>query len=259
MFPEANEFMPSRPAPLDGAPGGQGAPEFKITAPLEIRAWLKQLCEAGAVLNLSSADGTTYSSRIWGYDSDRRVLTLAADPNDSRLHSLTESNEITAVGYLENVKLQFEMGSLMLIRNGKQSVLQAPYPHELYRFQRRGSFRVKPLLSHTPTAYFTHPDWPQTSLALRVLDVSVGGCALFMPLDTPPVQPGTVLKHVRLELDADTRMLVDLRIQYVAALNPDSQGVRLGLEMTSMSPEVERLLIRFVDQTQRRRRMLAKG
>lgn len=251
-------FAPPLP-PEDGF--GSPAPaqrEFRITSEVEIRALLKQLCDRAAPIMMSGSDGSSYQSRIWSIDSQKNVVAFAADPHDSRLQALTESNEITAVGFLESVKVQFDVYSLMLVHNGKQSALHSNYPREVYRFQRRNSFRVKPLLSSSPVARFRHPDDPELQLDLRLLDVSVGGCALFMPQGIPPLQPGVVIDPVRIELDADTRVLVKLRLQHVTSFNPDSQGVRLGMEMIHMSADVERTLIRFVDQTQRRRRYLAK-
>lgn len=256
-MPESG-FAHTRPA--DDGPGpSPGLPrEFRVTSDIEIRALLKQLCDRAAPIMMSGSDGSSYQTRIWSIDSQKNVVAFAADPNDSRLQALTESNEITAVGYLESVKVQFDVYSVMLVHNGKQSALHSDYPRELYRFQRRNSFRVKPLLSSSPVARFRHPDDPELQLDLRLLDVSVGGCALFMPQDCPPLQPGVVIDPVRIELDSDTRLLVTLRLQHVTSFNPDSHGVRLGMEMINMSADVERTLIRFVDQTQRRRRYLAK-
>ena len=34
---------------------------------------------------------------------------------------------------------------------------------------------------------------PEMALTLRVLDLSLGGCALWCPADVPPLQPGTRL------------------------------------------------------------------
>jgi c-di-GMP-binding flagellar brake protein YcgR len=254
------DSTPPGQSAVNAAPshGNAATDDFRITTEVEIRGYLKQLCDEGALMTLTSADGESYTSRIWTFDSHSNVVSFAADPHDSRLQALTESDEVTAVGYLSSVKLQFDLGNLMLVRNGKQSALHARFPKEIFRFQRRGNFRVRPVLPNYPVARFFHPNNPELPLALRVLDVSVGGCALFMPNDVEPILPGIDIEHVRIELDADTRILVKLRMHHITAINPESKGVRLGTEMLNMSAEVERILIRFVDQTQRRRRFLAR-
>jgi c-di-GMP-binding flagellar brake protein YcgR len=46
---------------------------------------------------------------------------------------------------------------------------------------------------------------PEIRMDLRVLDVSIGGCALFLPSDLPMVEPGIQVRGVQMALDPDTR------------------------------------------------------
>ena len=108
-----------------------------------------------------------------------------------------------------------------------------------------------------PVVRLRHPMIPDMQLALRVLDVSIGGCALFLPNDVPTLDPGVLMNGVVMDLDADTRVHTGLRLQHVTSLNPESGGVRLGCEMVSPGHEGLRALQRYIDQTQKRRRMLA--
>ena len=95
------------------------------------------------------------------------------------------------------------------------------------------------------------------ALSLRVLDVSIGGCALFLPNDVPPLQPGVTINNVQIDLDVDTRITTALRLQHVTSIQPDSKGVRLGCEMVNPASDVLRGLQRYIDQTQKRQRMLS--
>jgi c-di-GMP-binding flagellar brake protein YcgR len=135
-------------------------------------------------------------------------------------------------------------------------VLRCAYPRELFRFQRRGAYRVRPLPRSSPTARLRHTDIAEMQLALRVLDVSIGGCALFLPDDVPAMQLGGVMNRVEITLDDDTGFHVDLRLQHVTSLNAESRGVRLGCEFVNPDPGVLRGLQRFIDQTQKRTRLL---
>jgi hypothetical protein len=65
------------------------------------------------------------------------------------------------------------------------------------------------------------------------------------------------VNRVAIDLDAETRFVVDLRILHVSSLNTESKGARLGCEFVRAGADVERLLQRFIDQTQKRRRMMA--
>jgi len=89
-----------------------------------------------------------------------------------------------------------------------------------------------------------------------VLDVSIGGCALFLPEDVPMLEPGVLLNGVDLDLDADTHIVAPLRLQHVTSLHLEARGVRLGCELVNASNESLRALQRYIDQTQKRRRLM---
>ena len=161
------------------------------------------------------------------------------------------------VGYLESVKVQFDVQNLMLVHGNKASVLSCPFPREMFRFQRRNAFRVRPLMRAAPVARIRHPDMTDTEFALRVIDISIGGCALFLPVDVPAMNAGVVLQNVRIELDDDTRLDVNLRLQHVTSLNAEARGVRLGLEFVRPGGDALRTLQRFIDLTQKRGKLMA--
>ena len=95
-----------------------------------------------------------------------------------------------------------------------------------------------------------------------MLDVSIGGCALWLPADVPPLQPGTHLGALHVELDADTHFAVPASLQHVTAIGSgqgDGSGVRVGCAWTHLPGPSERLLQRWIDRTQQRHRLLQKG
>jgi c-di-GMP-binding flagellar brake protein YcgR len=185
------------------------------------------------------------------------MLSFSMLPDEPQLAAIVESDEATVVGYLDSVKLQFDVHDLVLVHRGREQALNGALPRELFRFQRRSAFRVQPLLRTAPVARLHHPMIPDMQLALRVLDVSIGGCALFLPNDVPPVDPGVLLNGVVIDLDAHTRVHTGLQLQHVTSINPESGGVRLGCEMVAPGHDGLRALQRYIDQTQKRRRMLA--
>jgi c-di-GMP-binding flagellar brake protein YcgR len=183
-------------------------------------------------------------------------MTLAADANDPRLQQLLDADEVVVVCYLDSIKLQFDVNDLVVVHRGRDTALNAAFPRELFRFQRRNGFRVQPMLRTTPVARLRHPMIPDMQLSLRVLDVSIGGCALFLPNDVPALDPGVLMNGAQIDLDADTRVMCSLRLQHVTSINPESRGVRLGCEMVNAGSDGLRALQRYIDQTQKRRRLL---
>lgn len=233
-----------------------GLADFRIDSPAEILSVLKSLQGGNVLVNLNGSDGAAYTTTLWAVDPDRGMLSFSADEHSSQVQQLVEAEEAVAVAYLDSIKLQFDVSGLLLVHGGKTCALSCALPRVLYRFQRRSGYRVRPILRNTPVAKVRHPMIPDMALSLRVLDVSIGGCALFLPDDVPPLQPGVVLNGVQIELGLDTRLTTSLRLQHVTSLNQEAKGVRLGCEIVDPSADTLRSLQRYINQTQRRARAL---
>jgi c-di-GMP-binding flagellar brake protein YcgR len=194
---------------------------------------------------------------VWAVDAGQERLSFSADPGLPQLARLIEADEAVAVAYLESVKLQFDIQGLVLVRGAHSCALQSRLPDEIYRFQRRNAYRVRPHGRQEPVARFAHPSLPEMQLALRMIDISIGGCALWLPHDVPTLQAGTRLGEVTLELDQDTRFVAAVTLQHLTALGLGERGVRVGCEWLALPGSAERTLQRWIDQTQKRRRMLS--
>jgi flagellar brake protein len=244
------------PMPLDALGAGpSGLDEFRITRPSEIGAMLKLLVDGNVQLNLNASD---VSATLWSADLTRASIGFSVNPDDPALHTLVACQEAVIVGYLDSVKLQFDASNLVLVRGNRSCILNCGWPREMFRFQRRGAFRVRPLLRSTPTARFRFGGGAaEREFALRVLDVSIGGCALFLPAEMPAIDPGSLLAQVQIDLDADTRFDVTLRLQHVTTINAEAKGMRLGCEFVRADGTLQRTLQRFIDLTQKRGKLLA--
>jgi c-di-GMP-binding flagellar brake protein YcgR len=249
--------MDTLPMPLDELAATHGGlTEFRLTSPLEIAAVLQRMCNDNVSLNLNAPNGAACSVHLWTVDRGRATISFSADADDPQLQAVLQNDEAVVVCYLDNVKLQFDVHDLVLVRSGLTSALKCDMPKEMFRFQRRESFRVRPILRNSPVARLRHPMIPEMQLCLRILDVSIGGCALFLPDDVPPLTPGVTLHGVLLELDQDTRLEIKLRLQHISSIHSDASGVRLGCEMIAPAHDSLRKLQTFIDQTQKRRRLM---
>lgn len=246
--------------------------DYRVADAAERLALLMQLRDSATPVLMHAPDGATLRTKLWVVDgsASRLVFSVAAaDLASPHLDALLEAEEVTAVAHPGQVKLQFDLAGLVLVRGHASAVLQCGLPEELLRFQRRETFRVCPPVT-SPVAYLRHPAIPDMSLALRVLDLSLGGCALRLPDDVPSLPPGTRLGGVTVELDLHTRLRVELTLQHVTHLahaeggarddraTPATQGpggARLGCEWHLLRPEDERALQRWIDQAQVRQRL----
>ena len=252
-------FQDTRPAELDASGGDDPWGPFRVEAPGERLSLLRAVRNGQVPIVLSAPDGTALTVVLWAVDEIQQRLNFSVDVRAPQLAALVDADEAVAVAYLENVKLQFDLQGLTLVHGHKSSALQCGLPRDIYRFQRRNAYRVRPRLSHGPVAQFRHPSLPEIPLLLRVLDVSIGGCALWLPADVPPLQAGTLIGNVRMELDNDTRFDAAARLQHVSAVGtaPGEQGVRIGCEWQRLATPAERVLQRWIDHTQRRRQLLS--
>lgn len=235
--------------------GGLG--DFRIDKPSEVLAMLRKLQDSNIVLNLNAPNGAAITAMLWSIDGDRQSISLSVDTDDPQLQAVLDGNEAVIVGYLDSVKLQFDLQSMVLVRGSKSAALSCNMPREMFRFQRRSAYRVRPLLRNAPMAKLRHPMIGDMHLSLRILDVSLSGCALFLPDDVPALDPGVLMNSVHIDLDADTHFSANLRLQHITALNAEAQGTRLGCELVNMARDAERALQRYIDQTQKRRRLMS--
>jgi c-di-GMP-binding flagellar brake protein YcgR len=250
-------FEDTRPAPLDAMGSDESLAHFRVTDAGEIRALLKALMDQVAPLNLSASDGSAYTTTLWTVDPNAGRIAFAADTMAHAVHDIVEADECAAVAYLDKIKLQFDVHDLVLVQGSKASVLQARLPREVFRFQRRNAYRVRTIERTAPTASFRHPGIPEMGVSLRVLDVSAGGCALLLPADVPPLQPGVTVRGVRLALDAETRIDCALVLHHVTSTGAENGSVRLGCGIVGVQGTAERALQKYIDQTQKRRRLMA--
>jgi c-di-GMP-binding flagellar brake protein YcgR len=247
--------MDTAPAPLDSlreSAGEAAFDEFRVTGEREVLVVLKSLLDGAILLQLHAGDGRSTTSALWTLDAERGTLGFNADPKDPVVEALLQSDEVVAVCYLDSVKLQFSVRNAVLVHGQRASVLKAPIPREMFRFQRRNTYRVKPALRQSPMVRFLHPDAPELELSLRIADMSSGGLGVFLPDEQPAMSIGARLVKVSVELDADTRLFADLVLRHVTPLGKEARGVRLGLAFERLAPEDGRALQRFIDTTQKR-------
>jgi c-di-GMP-binding flagellar brake protein YcgR len=253
-------FLDTLPAPLDEADGSDAWADFRVSSPAEILAYLKPLLESALPFGISAPSGAAFTTCLWSIDHARNTLSFAADGPSQPIQAIVQAGTAVAVAYDDHIKFQLPLTDLVLVQGQQAASLQCSIPKELYRFQRRNSFRAKPPGRGGPTLRLRHPANPSLVMALRVLDLSTGGCGLQLPPDAPPIAEGSRITGARLELDVDVRLALGLEVRRVSEML-DAQGqpvgIRLSCEWQGQNGQAERALQHYVDNLQKRRRMLA--
>lgn len=229
-----------------------------INSAAEIFGLLREIHDKDLVLTLAASDGRHCASKLLAIDAERQLLTFSASAEDAQLYAVLEAEDVIAVAYLDRIKVQFQLTDMLLVNSPQGSVLRARLPHKMFRFQRRNSFRVSLRDESAPCATVEHPLGPGLNLRLRILDLSIGGAALFLPEDLGRAADfplGTILNRVELQLDRGTQFHAGLRIQHVNSFSDASNGMRLGCAFERLPAPAAGILQRFIDQTQKRMRL----
>jgi len=257
-------FADTQPAELDAVGSLDPWSPFRVR-PVEARLHLLRMLRDRALpVMLHSPGCTAVTTAIWSLDPVQRRLSFSTHADATRLAQLVEADDVVALAYDDAVKLQFPVHGLMLVRSAAANALQCTWPDELYRFQRRSAYRVRPPEHQVPLAHLHHPSDPERVLALRIIDLCIGGCALWLPADEPPLQAGTPLGQIHLELGPETRFTAAATLHHVTPMAgkpgaPTGGGMRLGCEWRLLDGSAERALQRWIDQAQRRSRLLSLG
>jgi c-di-GMP-binding flagellar brake protein YcgR len=252
-------FLDTRPASLEDERGTDPWAEFRVTNQNEIGIHLRKLVDASVPFNISGPGGASLTTLLWAVDPSRGVMSFSIDSPTPELQQLVEADEAVAVAYQESVKYQFDITGLVLLRGGQSSALQCRIPDSIYRFQRRSAYRVRTPERGAPMLRMRHPAKADLVLALRVLDLSIGGCSLLMPAGAPPLKEGTEVRGVRLDMDTDTRFVTNVSIRRVADLKDEEGqviGSRVGVQWLRLDGSAERALQLYIDGLQKKRRMM---
>jgi c-di-GMP-binding flagellar brake protein YcgR len=199
------------------------------------------------------AVGAVYTTSLTTVDRESGRLEFRVQVADSNLMALVASAETIAVAVLDNIKLQFSLRDPSLIRGGGADFIGFQLPCEIFRFQRRDAYRVRPLWFDSPKATVRLPGAVDTAMEFRIVDVSLGGCALLVPKATLSLTESTVLLSAEIKLDADTTFCADLRITNLTSMTGGESGKRLGCEFVNARGDMQRVLQGYLFETEKKR------
>lgn len=255
MFDDPFASPPREPS---GGSAGRMPPAAARTGPIEDDAqqleWLLRLRDEASAIWVLAPTGAAIGATLRCLDARQRRLGLGVAAQHPLLDALVDSDEAVAVAWLDGSELRLALQDMVLVRGPRRALLQAAWPSDMHRFPRRASGRVGAPASGSPAASLRHPAIADMSLVLRVLDVSPGGCALYLPPDVPVLEPGITLHGVQFELDGRTRFQASLALRHVSSPPAGGPGVRIGCEWTELDAQASQALQRYIDQTRSRRR-----
>ena len=255
-------FLETQASYANGPTGAGANDEFSLGQPAEILACLQRLIDTRALINIGSPDGRFLTTMLWWADPAAQDIGFSVDERQSGLQDIVRAGETVAVTHLENEKLQFTLSRLRLKREPQGLALQCQLPDLIIRFQRRRYFRVRVPGFDAPTLRFRMPGNPDHVIVGRMVDISVGGCAVVVPLDTPALEPGTTLPSCRVDLDAEQRFVAGFEIRRSLPCQTREGkvvGTLLGCRWIRLDAAAERTLQVYTNRRQKHRPAGAAG
>lgn len=239
-------------------------PEFRIEGVFAVRAVLRELMSRRSLVTLypEGRVDDALVTRIVHVAPDGVELDASGQPRGA--DALRRAEFAIGVAFPESVKTQFRLERLRLsdepVRsaNGDATAtaivttLEAPVPAELYRMQRRESFRVRPPLDDD--AHCVQRIGVGRELRHPLIDLSAGGLSIRMTAEDAPPATGRIWRQSRIETAGPLVIPCELVVRGVyedAALEGDR---RVAFAFHAMPSDVLRRVQMYVIDIEKRLR-----
>lgn len=222
---------------------------FAIYARSEIVGLLRQLRDKQVLVTLyyDQATGFTVSNVLDVNEGfEELILDRTSDPSAQR--AIYASKQLVVVAFLDNVKLQCSVGTAEAVDHQGRPAFRVRLPQQMLRMQRRNSYRRQPPAVRPATCLVPSPREQGQYESVRVLDLSVGGLALFVhpiQFDLPAEHK---LENCYLDLPDVGQITVTLKVRYVDAEAGNDGVRRCGCEFVELSESAARMLQRYMNK-----------
>jgi len=224
--------------------------EFKLTAEKPIRRLLNDLASKKALISLySNEDPAVFIvSRLSAIDGDTIELEIQTEP--ARRASVLQHGYCTVVGFLDQLKVQFE--AVFIGADPESEAVRCKLPETLFRIQRRSAYRVRPPIGQPgQVAIRTEPGQEHH---FELMDLSATGLSFKRTADEKLFELGELIQHARMELGPRVPIPCSFEVRAIIQLQVVTgmpAAWRIGCEFVNMPAEVERSVQVYVQDVER--------
>lgn len=255
--PSAMSDFDTRPAPLNPQDPASPWARFRVGDPRRCLAALVGLRTADAPVSIGVPGGPSISASLWSVDQFHGHLHFNVGSAELDVAQVAELPNLWGAAYLNDVKLQFQLTQAQVTPRGKEFSVRVDLPATVYMMPRRAAVRVRQAAERLPQVRFVHPLDTQQFVEMKVLDLSLTGCALWKPAGTLGLQPGAELRSVELELSEDQMLFTDMRVQHVTVQTKSPAGSRIGCAWVDLSDSAKATLTDWIQPGRRRQQLVS--
>lgn len=229
--------------------------ECRIASARQIQSILRDVAESGALAALYYDDVKDFimTSLLEVGDKGLWVEQGADVPINRRV---AESNRITLVSLIGQVKIQFSVAGIRALTYQGYPAFYLPLPAKLYRIQRREFYRLMlPVSEHLRCVIPIGKPLAEKRVEVPAMDISVGGVRLFYAGSDIEFVPGQTYAVCEIDLPGLGKVGVTIMVKSVVSISPKpGQTVqRVGCEFGKLGNASSIMLQRYVTNMQRLR------
>ncbi len=251
-------FLDTQPAEIHLLQGSERWEQFRLGDPRQMLAALRDFCRRSVPLTVGVAGMPTVVAAIWAVDEMKNTLSFNLAPEAaSHIDAIVGAPEVWAAGYLDDAKVQFECAGLRVERSATAFTLRTDVPRFVYSMPRRTAVRVKRADALAPLVQFNHPIAEHARVRMRVLDISMTGCALWRAPGDLPLPPSAVVPRVQVQLDQNQGFITDMLVQHMTYGDDPRAGMRVGCAWENLPEYAAKILESWISRGRRRRELIS--
>lgn len=227
---------------------------YWVRSSVEVRYALNELRKARATLTCELPQGgDSFTTEILSATDDSG-LVLDVPPLQAQLDAAQRASKVVLRTASAGVKIDFELERLSVTNWENGPALRAPLPARILKVQRRNFFRIAVPKSRPVACVITAPG--VKPFAYPILDIGLGGVALFSGEGEPTLQEGKTYDKCKIALPETGNLEPKLLVRHVAIIRPANRPIshRYGCEFVDLPGPLEALIQRFVLLLERDRR-----
>jgi len=257
-LPHPAASVPAVPGATECAPRVEGTVDdlsrFLVSSQTRIAQILSSLLDHAELVTAYFNRGRDFLlTAVVHVDPIRKTVVIDRGKNEALNQKLLASERVVLVSVHEKVKVQFSVKAISAVQFDGRPAFEFPLPTELLKLQRREFFRVR--TSGAEPVRCRLPVEGKERLEAPVLDISIGGLALYGRLPRASGEIGTRFPGVGLQVGDDGWITVEMELRNCndIRLRNGVDTCRLGFRFIDLPETAQQMIQRYILRVERDR------